>query len=72
MNKEEPDIIYMVGFDNNGGSSVETQYIKKGETVKKGDVLVQGWLEGKYTDNRYVHAEGEVIAKVWYTEKEKI
>lgn len=33
MNKEES--IYMVGFDNNGGSSVETQYIKKGETATK-------------------------------------
>ena len=35
MNKEEPDIICMVGFDNNGGSSVETQYIKKGDTATK-------------------------------------
>jgi len=49
-----------------------TPIVKEGDTVKKGDVLVQGWLEGKYTDNRYVHAEGEVIAKVWYSEKEKI
>ena len=40
--------------------------------MKKGDVLVQGWIEGKYTDNRYVHAEGQVMAKVWYSEKKKI
>ena len=43
-----------------------------GDTVKKGDILVQGWIEGKYTDNRFVHAEGKVIAKVWYSEKEKV
>lgn len=49
-----------------------TPIVKEGDTVKKGDVLVQGWIEGKYTDNRYVHAEGDVIAKVWYSEKEKV
>lgn len=49
-----------------------TPIVSEGDTVKKGDVLVQGWIEGKYTDNRYVHAEGEVIAKVWYSEKEKV
>ena len=35
-----------------------TPIVSEGTTVKKGDVLVQGWIEGKYTDNRYVHAEG--------------
>ncbi len=49
-----------------------TPVVKEGDTVKKGDILVQGWIEGKYTDNRYVHAEGETIAKVWYSEKEKV
>lgn len=49
-----------------------TPIVKEGDTVKKGDVLIQGWLEGKYTDPRYVHAEGEIIAKVWYSDKEKI
>ena len=49
-----------------------TPVVKEGDTVKKGDVLIQGWLEGKYTDPRYVHAEGEIIAKVWYSDKEKI
>ncbi len=49
-----------------------TPIVKEGDTVKKGDVLVQGWIEGKYTDNRYVHAEGDIIAKVWYSEKEKV
>ncbi len=49
-----------------------TPIVKEGDTVKKGDILVQGWLEGQYTDNRYVHAEGKVTAKVWYSEKEKV
>ena len=49
-----------------------TPIVNVGDTVKKGDVLIQGWLEGKYTENRYVHAEGQVIAKVWYSEKKKV
>ena len=49
-----------------------TPIVNPGDTVKKGDILVQGWIEGKYTDNRFVHAEGKVIAKVWYSEKEKV
>ena len=49
-----------------------TPAVAEGNTVKKGDILIQGWIEGKYTDNRLVHAEGEVIAKVWYSEKEKV
>lgn len=46
--------------------------VKEGDIVTKGDILIAGWIEGKYTGTRYVHAEGEVQAKVWYTEKEKI
>lgn len=49
-----------------------TPAVNVGDTVKKGEVLVQGWIEGKYTDNRFVHAEGQVMAKVWYSEKEKV
>lgn len=49
-----------------------TPSVEEGTTVKKGDILIQGWLEGKHTENRYVHAEGEVMAKVWYSEKEKV
>ena len=29
-------------------------------------------MEGKFTGTRYVHASGEVKAKVWYSEKEKM
>ena len=49
-----------------------TPIVKEGDTVKKGDILVQGWIEGKYTGNRNVHAEGKILAKVWYSEKEKV
>lgn len=49
-----------------------TANVKAGDTVKKGDVLINGWMEGKYTGLRYVHAKGEIEAKVWYTKKKKI
>ena len=35
-------------------------------------MLIAGWLEGKYTGVRYVHATGQVMAKVWYSKKEKV
>lgn len=43
-----------------------------GDIVKKGDVLVGGYLEGKYTDPIYVHAIADIQAKVWYTKTEKV
>ena len=46
--------------------------VKEGDVVKKGSILIAGWLEGKYTGTRYVHATGDVIAKVWYSEKSRI
>ena len=46
--------------------------VKEGDIVTKGDILIAGWIDGKYTGTRYVHAEGEIKAKVWYTEKSKI
>ena len=46
--------------------------VKTDDIVTKGDILIEGWIEGKYTGTRYVHAEGEVQAKVWYTEKERV
>ena len=49
-----------------------TPVVKEGEIVKKGTVLMAGWLEGKYTGTRYVHATGSVQGKVWYTQKERI
>lgn len=46
-----------------------TAVVKEGEIVTKGSILVGGWLEGKFTGIRYVHANGEVKAKVWYSQK---
>ena len=44
-----------------------TAKVQVGDTVKPGDTLVQGIVEGKYTEPRYVHANAVITAKVWYT-----
>lgn len=49
-----------------------TPLVKNGDLIKKGTVLIGGWLEGKYTETRYVHSNGQVEAKVWYTQKERV
>ena len=49
-----------------------TANVKIGDTVKEGDILINGWLEGKFTGIRYVHAKGEIEAKVWHTKSKKI
>ena len=49
-----------------------TALVKEGNQVKLGDVLIAGYMEGKYTDKRYVHSLGEVQAKVKYSKSEKI
>ena len=49
-----------------------TSLVKEGDIVKEGDNLIAGWMEGKYTSKRYVHAQGEIKAKVWYTSKQRI
>ena len=49
-----------------------TANVKVGDIVNEGTVLIAGWMEGKYTGLNYVHAKGEVKAKVWYTKSEKI
>ena len=48
-----------------------TALVKEGDIVKKGTVLVGGWLEGKYTGVRYVHSIADIQAKVWYSKKKK-
>lgn len=48
-----------------------TAQVKVGDIVEKGDVLIGGFMEGKYTDTRYVHAKGKIEAKVWYMKKIK-
>ena len=49
-----------------------TAKVGVGDTVKEGTVLIEGIMEGKYTEPRKVHSLGEVLAKVWYTESEKV
>ena len=49
-----------------------TALVKIGEQVNKGDILIAGYMEGKYTDKRYVHSLGEVQAKVIYKKSGKI
>lgn len=49
-----------------------TALVQQGDIVKKGDILIGGWLEGKYTGTRYVHSKGDVQAKVWYSKKERM
>lgn len=46
--------------------------VKVGDTVNIGTPLINGWMEGKYTGIRYVHAKGEIEAKVWHTKSKKI
>ena len=49
-----------------------TLMVTEGTEVKKGDILIAGYMEGKYTGKNYVNANGEVKAKVKYEENEKI
>ena len=49
-----------------------TLMVKEGDQVKKGDILIAGWMEGKYTGKNYVNANGSVKAKVMYSQTEKI
>lgn len=46
--------------------------VNVGDTVAVGDVLINGYMEGKFTGRRYVHARGKIEAKVWYTKSKKI
>ena len=80
--EKKPDIVAEDEFCNivalKSGAIVKvnaingTPLVKEGDVVKEGTPLIGGWLEGKYTGTNYVHANGEVQAKVWYTQTEKI
>lgn len=56
-----------VGMITKINAQTGTANVKVGDTVNVGETLINGWMEGKYTGIRYVHAKGEVEAKVWYT-----
>lgn len=49
-----------------------TAVVNEGDIVRKGDILVGGWMEGKYTGVRYEHAMGEITAKVWHSNTQRI
>lgn len=49
-----------------------TALVKPGDIIKKGTVLVAGYIQGKYTGTRYVHAMGLVEGIVWHSKKEKV
>lgn len=79
--KEKPEIIaedeYCNIVSNKEGIITKisaqngTIVAKVGDLVRVGTPLVAGWMEGKYTGLRYVHARADIEAKVWYTKKEK-
>ncbi len=48
-----------------------TAAVQVGDIVEKGQILVNGYLEGKYTGTRYVHSIANIEAKVWYTKNKK-
>ena len=48
-----------------------TLQVKNGDSVQKGQILIKGEMEGKYTGIRYVHSLGEVEAIVKYEKTEK-
>ena len=49
-----------------------TAAVKVGDLIKNGTILVNGWLQGKYTGIRYVHAMADIEAKVWYSQKRRV
>ncbi len=79
---EKPDIVDENSFSNIVASkdgvitSISAQngtiMVEKGAEVKKGDVLIAGWMEGKYTGKYYVNSNGEVKAKIVYAKNTKI
>ena len=44
-----------------------TAQVEEGDVVEQGQKLIGGWMEGQYTGVRYMHATGDIEAKVWYS-----
>lgn len=61
-----------VGIITKINAQTGTANVKVGDTVNVGETLINGWMEGKYTGIRYVHAKGEIQAKVWHTKYKNI
>ena len=49
-----------------------TAIVNVGDEVNKGDILIAGYMDGKYTERRYLHSLGEVLAKITYQKTEEI
>jgi similar to stage IV sporulation protein len=49
-----------------------TAQVKNGDSVKKGDILIAGWIQGEHTDKYFVNSAGEVKGKIQYVQTEKI
>lgn len=49
-----------------------TAIVKKGDHVKKGDILIAGYMDGEHVERSYVNANGEVKGKIIYSETAKI
>lgn len=46
---------------------LEGEAVKKvGDTVKAGDIIVTGIIEKPGLETRFVHADGQIIARTWY------
>ena len=63
---DAPGIISKISAQNG------TPLVKEGDIVKKGDELVAGWIEGKFTGKHFVHANADIIAKTWISKRIKI
>ena len=48
-----------------------TARVKVGDEVKKGDLLVEGIMEGTYSENRTVHANANILGKILYVKEKK-
>ncbi len=49
-----------------------TALVNLGDEVNEGDILIAGYMDGKYTGRRYLHSLGEVLAKVKYEKTEEV
>lgn len=80
--REKPDIIdkdeycNIVAKEDGIIESINVQSgtarVENGDVVSKGEILVEGVMEGKFTDPRKVHARADIIARTWIEKKEKI